>query len=313
MTRQITSNILMLKPVGFRMNEQTIENNYYQKVLENIDEKTVQKLALEEFNAFVDKLRSYRINVMVVEDTAEPSTPDSIFPNNWISFHQDGRVGLYPMFAVNRRLERRDDIIDRLQLEFGFDVEEIVDFTEFEEHDRFLEGTGSMILDRVNRIVYAAISIRTDKKALELFAEQFDYSLVPFISYQTVKSARLPIYHTNVMMCLAESFAVICLETIDDAGERKKVVDSLTKTGKEIIEISESQVSRFAGNMLQVENLLGDKFLVMSSSAFESLTSKQRNQLECFQPIIHSSLDTIEACGGGSARCMMAEVFLPLI
>jgi len=313
MSKQNTSNILMIEPVGFRMNEQTSVNNYYQKVIDGIDESTVQKQALNEFNGFVEELKRNNINVIVVKDTFEPSKPDSIFPNNWISFHSNGFVGLYPMFAVNRRLERREEIIDKLRLDHGFFVEEIVDFTEFEEHDKFLEGTGSMLLDRVNKIVYAALSIRTDENALELFAEEFDYKVVSFVSNQTVDGKRLPIYHTNVMMCLADSYAVICLDAIDDESERIKVVTSLTETGKKIVEISEDQVNRFAGNMLQVENLFGEKFLVMSNSAYQSLTKDQLEQLESYQPIIHSSLDTIEACGGGSARCMMAEVFLPLI
>ncbi len=313
MSKSTTANILMIRPVSFRMNEQTAVNNYYQKVLSGIDVDRIQELALDEFDNFVAKLQQFDINVIVINDTLEPSTPDSIFPNNWISFHQDGRIGIYPMFAPNRRNERREDIIELLQSEYGFLVEEIVDFTEFEEHDKFLEGTGSMVLDRTNKVVYAALSERTDLNALMLFIEQFDYKLISFTSYQTVGEERLPIYHTNVMMCIADDYAVICLDAIDDSEEKNKVIDSLLNSGKEIIEITEEQVNRFAGNMLQVENIYGEKFLVMSSSAFDSLTLDQRAQLSSYQQIIHSSLDTIEGCGGGSARCMMAEVFLPTI
>lgn len=303
----------MIRPVNFRMNEQTAVNNYYQKVLKSLDADSVQERALEEFDDFVETLRGHNVNVIVVNDTIEPSTPDSIFPNNWVSFHEDGRVGLYPMYAMNRRQERREDIFDILKIEQGLSVEEIVDFTEFEDNNKFLEGTGSMLLDRENKIVYAALSDRTDKHALKLFAEQFEYTVVSFVSNQTVGDKRLPIYHTNVMMCLGDKYAVICLDTIDDENERHEVVSSLRKTNKEIVEISEDQVNRFAGNMLQIKNLLGDKFLVMSDSAFNSLTNIQKTKLESYQPIISSSLDTIEACGGGSARCMMAEVFLPAI
>jgi hypothetical protein len=307
--KQITNNILMIKPVGFRYNEQTAVNNYYQKVLDNLTIEKTQQNALSEFNAFVDKLEKAGVNVIVVEDTKNPDTPDSIFPNNWVSFHKDGMIGLYPMCAKNRRDERREDIFDSLVDEYGFTIEGIKDFTEFEEHDKYLEGTGSMVLDHVNMICYAAISIRTNEIAVMQFCEEFGYRPICFTANQDVEGERMEIYHTNVMMCVADKFAVICLDTIDDKDEREHVVDTLVKSGKEIIEISESQKHRFAGNMLQ---LLGDKpYLVMSNSAYDALEKDQINAIEKHCPIIYSSLDTIEACGGGSARCMMAEVFLP--
>ena len=307
--KQITNNILMIKPVGFRYNEQTAVDNYYQTVLGNLTLEKTQQNALSEFNAFVDKLEKAGVNVIIVEDTKNPDTPDSIFPNNWVSFHQDGMIGLYPMCAKNRRDERREDIFDSLVDEYGFTIEGIKDFTEFEEHDKYLEGTGSMVLDRVNMICYAAISIRTDEIAVMQFCEEFGYRPICFTANQDVEGERMEIYHTNVMMCVADKFAVICLDTIDDKDEREHVLGALTETGKEIIEITEAQKHRFAGNMLQ---LLGDKpYLVMSNSAYDALEKDQINAIEKHCPIIYSSLDTIEACGGGSARCMMAEVFLP--
>ena len=307
--KQITNTIMMIKPVGFRYNEQTAVNNYYQKVLDNLTDEQTQEKALSEFNVFVDKLRNAGVNVVVVEDTKNPDTPDSIFPNNWVSFHENGIVGLYPMCAENRRDERREDILDILVDEHGFSIEEIKDFTEFEEHDKFLEGTGSMVLDRENKICYAAISIRTDEIAVMQFCEEFGYRPVCFTANQDVEGERMAIYHTNVMMCVADTFVVICLDTIDDAIERENVVENLKETGKEIIEITEEQNQRFAGNMLQV---MGDKpYIVMSNSAFSSLTDEQKMAIEKHCPIIYSSLDTIESCGGGSARCMMVEVFLP--
>ena len=307
--KQITNRLLMIEPVAFRFNEQTAVNNYYQQHIESMTPAQAQEMALKEFNDFVLKLRANGVHVTVVQDTLEPDTPDSIFPNNWISFHEDGRVGLYPMYAKNRRLERRMEVLEQVFTEAGARIKEIVDFTYYEERSLFLEGTGSMLLDRQNKICYAALSLRTEKEILEDFCKKFDFELVSFVSNQTYEGKRLPIYHTNVMMCLANHYAVICIDTIDNPEERQMVVKKLKETNKEIIEITEEQKGRFAGNMLQV---MGNQpYLVMSTSAFESLTKDQISRIEKHNPIIHSSLNTIEACGGGSARCMMAEVFLP--
>jgi hypothetical protein len=295
------------------MNEQTAVNNYYQKVLDGLSPEKVNEAAIQEFDRFVGVLESKGINVISIQDTPNPDTPDSIFPNNWVSFHHDGRVALYPMFAENRRLERREDIFDDLKNHYGFEINEIIDFTEFEDHNKYLEGTGSMILDRYNRIAYAAISERTDRRAFELFCEVFDYVGVVFEAFQSVGEERKPIYHTNVMMCIANHFAIVCLDAIDDAEEREMVSQTIRDSGKEIISISEEQTQRFAGNMLEVANSEGKSYLVMSTSAFEALNTEQKERIEKHSEIIHSSLDTIEACGGGSARCMMAEVFLPKI
>lgn len=308
---QTTNTLMMVRPVQFRLNEQTAVNNYYQKAIEGLSSAEIQAQAASEFEQFITKLRSKKINVIVIDDTPEPSTPDSIFPNNWISFHADGNIGLYPMYAENRRLERRSDIIEQLKNKEGLKVGEIIDFSGYEEENRFLEGTGSMILDRPNKIVYAAISVRTDEKVLADFCDKFGYKAVKFTAMQTVDGKRLPIYHTNVMMCVADKLAILCTDSIDNETEKKAVVESLEKTGKEVIDITEDQKHHFAGNMLQVNGEDGKPYLVMSSAALQSLDASQIERIEKYCEILSSSLDTIEALGGGSARCMMAEVFLP--
>ena len=309
--QQTTNTILMIRPVQFRMNEQTAVNNYYQKVLDGVTPENVNKKAQEEFDAYVNKLRAIGVNVIVIDDTKDTDTPDSIFPNNWISFHENGTVGLYPMFAKNRRLERREDVLEILEKE-GFKINDIVDYTSAEAEGFFLEGTGSLLLDRANRKAYCALSPRADEDLFIEFCEDFEYTPVVFNAYQTVaNNERALIYHTNVMMCLAETFAVICADCIDDKKERKAVLKSLKEDGKEVIFISEEQVNNFAGNMLQVKGKDDELFLVMSQSAYDSLRPAQVEMIKKHCNIISSSLDTIEACGGGSARCMMAEVFLP--
>jgi hypothetical protein len=307
--QQTTNTILMIRPIHFRMNEQTAVNNYYQKVIDNLLPETVNLKAQQEFDAFVKKLRDIGVHVVVVNDTNEFDTPDSIFPNNWMSFHEKGNVGLYPMFAENRRLERREDVFLALE-EKGFVINNIVDYTEAEEEDVFLEGTGSVVLDRVNGKAYCALSPRADEELFIEFCEDFEFTPIIFNAYQTVNGKRAAIYHTNVMMCVGETFAVICLDSIDDKKERKNVIAHLKEDGKEIINITESQLTQFAGNMLQVKGANDKLFLVMSQAAFDALTETQIKSLEKHNEIVSSSLDTIEACGGGSARCMMAEVFL---
>ena len=306
---QTTDTILMIRPVNFRMNEQTAVNNYFQEALD-IKNAEVNAQAQAEFDAFVEKLRAVGIKVIVENDDAVLDTPDSIFPNNWVSFHENGDVAKYPMFAENRRRERRDEVFIRLEEE-GFKIEHIVDYTAAEHEGVFLEGTGAIVLDRVHRKAYCALSPRADEDLFIEFCEDFEYSPVIFTANQTVEGKRLAIYHTNVMMCIAENFAVICLDTIDDKKERKTVVKHLKQDGKEIISISEAQMHQFAGNMLQLRGANDQPYLVMSASAYESLTPQQIKAIETYSPIISSSLNTIETCGGGSARCMMAEVFLP--
>ena len=302
---QTTDTVLMIEPAAFGFNAETAQNNYFQINSENAETQTK---ALQEFNNFVEKLRSKGINVITVKDTLEPHTPDSIFPNNWISMHQDGTVVLYPMCAVNRRWERRNDILEMLQNDFK--VKEIIDLSAPENDGKFLEGTGSMIFDHDNKLAYGSVSLRLDEQLFREFCEKFGFEPVVFHSYQTANNERLPIYHTNVMMCVADQFVVICLDCIDDETERIKVVNAIVNSGKEIIEISESQMQQFAGNMLQVQNSDGKKFLVMSQSAYQSLTQEQISNIEKYSEIIYSDLETIETNGGGSARCMLAEVFL---
>ncbi|MFD1096784.1 citrulline utilization hydrolase CtlX [Salegentibacter chungangensis] len=304
---QITNTILMVRPVAFRMNEQTAVNNYFQ---EDLKDEDVNERAQKEFDDFVSKLRKVGVNVIVVDDKPEDDTPDSIFPNNWVSFHQNGNIGLYPMFAVNRRKERRMEYFARLEEE-GFKIKNVIDYTGAEEDDVFLEGTGSLLLDRVNRKAYCALSPRADEDLLIEFCEDFEFTPVIFNANQDVDGKRKAIYHTNVMMCLAEDFAVICLESIDNGKERKNVLKHLKEDGKEVIKITEAQMHEFAGNMLQVKGAFDKKYLVMSSRAHKSLTDEQVKNIEKHCEILSSDLDVIETCGGGSARCMMAEVFLP--
>jgi len=306
---QITNTILMIRPVQFRMNEQTAVNNYF---MEDIDlqNNAINLKAQQEFDTFVNVLRAKGIEVIVIEDTPDPDTPDSIFPNNWISFHSNGTVVIYPMFAENRRKERREDILDILEAN-GFLIENIIDYTSAEKEGLFLEGTGSILMDRVNQKAYCALSDRAHEELVIEFCEDFECTPVIFTAYQSVNGERLPIYHTNVMMSLGEAYAVICLDAIDDKKERKNVINHLKQEGKEIISITEEQMHHFAGNMLQVAGASDQRYLIMSSAAYNSLRPDQISILEKYNPIVHSTLDTIETCGGGSARCMMAEVFLP--
>jgi hypothetical protein len=307
--RQTTDTILMIRPVAFRMNEQTAINNYYQKVLDNLLPETVNAKAQQEFDAFVEKLKAAGIDVIVVDSTLDPDTPDSVFPNNWVSFHENGDVALYPMFAENRRLERREDILDILE-DRGFHIENIVDYTSAEDDGFFLEGTGSIVLDRTSHKAYCALSPRADEELLIEYCEDFEYTPIIFEAYHNVNGERKHIYHTNVMMSIGETFAVICADCIDDKKERKMVLENLRKDGKEIILLTEQQLDSFTGNMLQVNGSDNKTYLVMSASAHQALTKDQINKIEKHTTILSSSLDTIEACGGGSARCMMAEIFL---
>jgi hypothetical protein len=307
---QTTNTVLMIRPVQFRMNEQTAVNNFYQKTSDDTLPDTVNVMAAKEFDTMVSKLKKVGVQVIVVEDTKEFDTPDSIFPNNWISFHENGTIGLYPMFAENRRLERKDSILEAVEAE-GFKIETVIDYTEAEADGFYLEGTGSILLDRDNQKAYCALSARADEELFIEFCEDFEYTPVVFSAYQTVNGKRELIYHTNVMMCLGTTFAVVCLASIDDKKERKNLLKHLHEDGKKVIEISEDQVNNFAGNMLQLKGAEDHSYLVMSQSAFDSLRPAQVQLLEAHATLISSSLDTIETCGGGSARCMMAEVFLP--
>ena len=307
--QQITNTILMIRPVAFRLNEQTTVNNYFQETM-SIENVEINKKAQVEFDTFAEKLRSVGVQVIVEDDQLEMDTPDSIFPNNWVSFHANGSVVLYPMFAENRRRERREETLIRLEKE-GFIIKDIIDYTTAENEEIYLEGTGSLLLDRVNKKAYCALSDRAHEDLIIEFCEDFEYTPVIFSAFQTKDHKRLPIYHTNVMMALGEHIAIICLDSIDDKKEKRLVVKNLKEDKKEIIEISEEQMHQFAGNMLQVKGANESKYMVMSKAAFDSLRPDQIKKIEADAHILSSDLQTIETCGGGSARCMMAEVFLP--
>ncbi|MGB0195411.1 MAG: citrulline utilization hydrolase CtlX [Flavobacteriales bacterium] len=307
---QSTSSVFMVRPHSFRKNEETATNNHYQRDIAQASPEEIIERAQEEFDGLVDQLKAAGIEVVVFDEAEPHETPDALFPNNWISTHADGTVALYPMFAPNRRTERREDVPLVLEHQFGFDVRQIIDFTEFESHNKFLEGTGSIVLDRINRKAYAALSDRTDARALEHFCDQLDFEPVAFQAFQTVDNQRLPIYHTNVMMSIGSGYAVVCLDCIDSDDERKQVVDAIAQDGLELVAITEEQVNQFAGNMLE---LTGDEgpVLVMSASAYQSLVPGQIEKLQQHTTLLHAPLPTIETCGGGSARCMIAEIHLP--
>ena len=304
MNQQTTSTILMIRPVNFGFNEQTASSNAFQN--RNAGQQQVQDKALREFDNLVNALRENDVDVTVINDTPDPHTPDSIFPNNWISFHNDGTVFLYPMMAENRRLERREDII--MQLGDQFKVTHVFDLSHFEHENKFLEGTGSMVLDRENKIAYACLSPRTDREVLEIFCKESGYQPMLF---HAIDQNGMDIYHTNVLMCVGSKFVVICLNSIKDKSERQQLIGSFESTQKRVIEISFDQMNKFAGNMLEVKNRAGKSLLVMSKSAWGSLNDKQKTILASFSKPVYADIGTIENNGGGSARCMIAEVHLP--
>ncbi len=293
----------MIRPANFSFNPETAVNNAFQsKATTN-----PQTQALLEFDQFVQVLRDNDVDVTVIEDSPEPFTPDSIFPNNWISFHDQGLICLYPMYAANRRRERKPAVLQQLSRHFRID--ETLDFSKYEDEQLYLEGTGSMVLDRDHKIAYACLSPRTDKTVLLDFCTKTGYT--PEI-FTAVDLNNQPIYHTNVMMCVADQYVVACLDSLPDPNEHKHFIATVHSTGKPLIPITLTQMNRFAGNMLQVHNRAGERLLIMSSQAFHSLTPDQIGQLSTFNRILHSPLDTIETNGGGSARCMLAEIHLEL-
>lgn len=303
----IAQSVLMIEPVSFGFNPQTAVNNFFQKK-PDLSSENLQINALQEYLVMVEQLRSKGIEVISIQDTLLPHTPDSIFPNNWISFHEEGQVVMYPMFAPNRRLERRQEILHMIE-QSGHLLSNVDDFSFWEEENIFLEGTGSMILDRVNKIAYAAISERTDKSLFLQYCSVFGYYPVSFTANHTVGKERKAVYHTNVMLCIADRYAIVCAGCLDDPAERENLLNSLQASGKQLIEISENQMHHFAGNMLQLGNRAGEKFLVMSQSAYDVLADNQRSALKSYNDFIICNITTIEKAGGGSVRCMMAEVF----
>ena len=303
---RLTNHVLMVRPYLFKKNEQTALNNYYQSD-SSLDLNTLNKLALREFDELVKILIKNGIKVTIHQDNQNPETPDSLFPNNWISFHDKHKVVVYPMFAQNRRDERSNHVFNSLK-KSGVNMEIIYDLTKYENQNLFLEGTGSMVLDRVNKKLYASLSDRTDKSIILDFSEKMNYKPIIFSSFQTVNNDRLKIYHTNVMMSIGDKFAAIGLNSIDDISERDLVLNELRNDNKEIISLSENQIEHFAGNMLLIKNSI-QPVLVMSTSAYDSLSKDQITKLEKYAKIIHTNLETIEKAGGGSARCMLAEIF----
>ncbi|WP_019539989.1 citrulline utilization hydrolase CtlX [Proteiniphilum acetatigenes] len=298
---QTTSKILMVRPFRFAFNEETAQNNYFQQAGES---GSVAVKALEEFDAFVSQLRGKDVDVTVVQDTPEPWTPDSIFPNNWFSSHISGELVLYPMFAENRRQERKREVLDLLTRKMNH--RKVIDLTHWEKEGEFLEGTGSMVFDRDKRIAYCCRSPRTSEKVLADFCARLNYDAVVFNA--TDKNGN-HIYHTNVMMAVGNQVAIVCLESIKDDNERQKVVSRLISGGKIIVDISLDQVVRFAGNMLEVKSRNGQPIMVMSTSARSALTAAQETVISTYNTILSAPLSTIETNGGGSARCMLAEIF----
>jgi hypothetical protein len=294
--------ILMVRPYQFYFNQQTAANNFFQS---NINIENANELAIAEFDAMVEKLRAHQIKVNVVQDTKDPSTPDSIFPNNWVSTHTNGTLCLYPMFAQNRRAERKSTVINFLQS--NYKIENTLDLTDLEKEGIFLEGTGSMVLDHQNKLAYGCLSERLDKNAFNEWCDKMQFKAIAF---KAVDDKAQPIYHTNVMMCMGDQFVVICLESIPNELEKQLVLESFKKSNKEVIEISQDQLNHFAGNMLQVFDINEKPHLIMSEQAYNSLKTEQVKSLEKYNPILPISIPTIEALGGGSTRCMMAEIYL---
>ncbi|WP_304517680.1 citrulline utilization hydrolase CtlX [Cecembia rubra] len=311
MSQQTTSTILMVRPANFGFNPETAANNFYQKNDQRSPDE-INALAQEEFDGFVGLLRQRGVQVLVVEDTSEPCKTDAVFPNNWFSTHEDGKVILYPMFSPNRRLERRKDILEFL-MQSGFSISEIVDLSFFEKDEQYLEGTGSMVLDRQNRIAYACKSVRTHPIPLAYFGRLLGFEVLDFDAVQTVEGIEVPIYHTNVMMHVGTDLAVVCMDSLPNFSEKLKLQEKLSKTGKKIIPITAKQKFQFAGNMLEVKNDKAQKFTVMSDTAYHALNKAQIKSIEKYTEILVPKIPTIEKLGGGSVRCMMAEIFLPLV
>jgi len=303
---QTTQHVLMIRPFNFAFNNQTALSNVFQKATADINPGVIQQKALEEFDTLVEVLKAKGIEVKVVADTMEPAKPDAVFPNNWASFHEDGTVILYPMFAPNRRLEKRSEIIGILRADYK--IKNIVDLSGYEFIDRFLEGTGSVVFDHDNSIAYACLSSRTNQELLYILADRLHYEPLWFYAYD---ARGVEIYHTNVMMCIAEKFVIICIDAIRDEKQKELVANTIIKTGHELIAISFDQMTKFAGNMLALKNNLGQDLLVMSQTASDSLTVDQKSRMSKYCEMVSVPIPTIETIGGGSVRCMIAEIFLP--
>ena len=298
------STLLMIRPAAFGFNPETAENNYFQSKQQS-DNQSIQQLALDEFDNMVKMLRDLDIDVLVINDTNDPVKPSAIFPNNWLIASPEGIISIFPMYAPNRRAEKREDIIKILAEKFR--VKDVKDWSEFEVEGKFLEGTGSMVIDHDNKVIYACYSPRTDLSVLERFANTNDYRAIVFLA--TDKNNH-PVYHTNVVMTLGEQFAVLCEEAIEEEWERIAIRQLLDSSGHEIIRITRNQMYSFAGNMLQVKNKSGENILIMSQTAFNALEEDQKDHLSSFCRLLPIAVPAIEKTEGGSVRCMMAEIFL---
>lgn len=307
MSKSFSSNILMIRPAKFAFNAQTAGNNAFQKENQSLSQLEIQKRALSEFDGMADILRKAGVNVLVFQDTPEPHTPDSIFPNNWVSFHSDGSYILYPMYAENRRLERNPQVLEFIKNN-GFKMNNLIDYTAYELKGKILEGTGSLILDRDNLVAYACRSPRTNLDLLNQWGQEQGYKVVAFDS---VDENGHQIYHTNVMMCLGDGFAILVEDSIKQMAELQSVQHQLIESGREIIKLSYEQMNHFAGNMLQVRNNKAENILVLSQQAYNALSIDQVRAIEKYSRIVYAAINEIEQNGGGSARCMMAEIFLP--
>jgi hypothetical protein len=309
---QVTDTVLMIRPANFGYNVETAPNNIYQRSPEFLPfPERIQERALGEFDGFVARLRASGVRVIVVDEPEGSRTTDAVFPNNWISTHADGTVVTYPLWAPSRRPERREGVIQALE-RHGLRIRRKVDYSYLEVEGKFLEGTGSLVLDREKKLAFASLSVRTHERALEHFCRDLAYTPVSFRSSQADSSgALIPVYHSNVMMSVGSTVAIVCSDTIRDLDERSRVLELLGRGGREVVDISEDQCRRFAGNMLQVKSTAGDPILVMSEQAYQALTPDQIGRIEARSGILYAPLPTIETLGGGSARCMLAEVFLP--
>ena len=301
---QSTDSVLMIRPGRFYPNPETAADNAFQRDA-NQDLDALTLVARNEFDTAVQLLRTAGVNVHVFEDTAEPEKPDAVFPNNWISTHHDGRIALFPMYSNLRRRERRQDIVEGLRKHYR--VTEVIDYSAFEDEGCYLEGTGSLVFDHLNKFVYVSLSNRSNPKLIQRFADDFSYEPVTFTS---IGSNGQPIYHTNVMMCMGTAFAMVGLNVIPNKAERQELRARLEKTGKEIVELSADQIANFAGNAIELHNQSGEKLLVLSNRAVRTLTEEQRKTLTRYARLLALELPTIEL-GGGSARCMMATIHLP--
>ena len=306
-SRQTANAVIMIRPVKFGYNEETAISNAFQQK-DVTDEKAIQAAAVKEFDEFVSKLRKHEIEVITFEDTPDPHTPDSIFPNNWISTHEDGTVIMYPMMAPSRRKERRADIIDSLANIYHFQINRKLDYSNLENEGRYLEGTGSIVFDYAHNTAYANISDRTEEAILQEVCRELNYEMVAF---RAVDKKGKDIYHTNVVMCIGEAFSTICLQAIPGDEQREMVKNKLLTAGHMIVDITYDQLYAFAGNMIQVRNTCDDKFIILSKTAYDTLDKAQLNTLKENGTLIPVSIPTIEKYGGGSVRCMVAALHLP--